>query len=152
LTTNLLLPTPMRCNKDVESVVTAPRLPGRFGQYCKLQKEATAPGLSSAPGSLEPLRLRRRVAIGDYIVIASFRVCHTRDRHGGACDTTSKWSCGRDQRQPTSHGLWLTSSCLPCTTQTGLCPGEALNPMRLARAGQGRWHGLRAACCECLLF
>jgi len=48
-----------------------------------------------------------------------------------------KWSCGRDALQAIPLGLWLTSSCLRCTAETGLCPEEALNPMRLARAGQG---------------
>ena len=82
---------------------TAPRPPGRLDQYCKLQKAATAPGLASAPGSsgatlAQPSQPRSHsgcAAVWLSAIALSERFCHTRDRHGGACDTTPKWSCGR---------------------------------------------------------
>jgi hypothetical protein len=56
-----------------------------------------------------------------------------------------EWSCGRDQRQPTSHGLWLTSSCLPSMHHANrFMPGRSSKPNATGES-RARWHGLRAA-------
>jgi hypothetical protein len=94
---------------------TAPRLPGRLDQYCKLQKAATAPGLASAPGSRRatlayPSQQRSHsgcAAVWLSAIALSERFCHTRDRHGGACDTTPQvelWQGMPDKQHPTACG------------------------------------------------
>ena len=94
---------------------TAPRLPGRLDQYCKLQKAATAPGLASAPGSrgatlAQPSQPRSHsgcAAVWLSAIALSERFCHTRDRHGGACDTTPQvelWQGMPDKQHPTACG------------------------------------------------
>ena len=82
---------------------TAPRLPGRLDQYCKLQKAATAPGLASAPGSRRatlhthlsqgatqaapPCGYRRLLCQSDSATLAIATAAHAIQH--------PKWSCGR---------------------------------------------------------
>ena len=133
-----------QCGVRCRKYGPAPRLPGRLDQYCKLQKAATAPGLASAPGSRRATlhthlsqgatQTAPLVAIDDCFVTAMLP--HSRSPRRRMRYST-KWSRGRDAPPATSLSLWLTSSCLRCTLETGLCPEEALNPMRPWAREQG---------------
>ena len=104
-----------QCGVRCRKYGPAPRLPGRLDQYCKLQKAATAPGLASAPGSrgatlAQPSQPRSHsgcAAVWLSAIALSERFCHTRDRHGGACDTTPQvelWQGMPDKQHPTACG------------------------------------------------
>jgi hypothetical protein len=96
----------------------------------------------SAP---EPLRLRRRVAIGDCFFGFQSESATLAIATAAHAIQHLEWSCGRDQRQPTSHGLWLTSSCLPSMHHANrFMPGRSSKPNATGES-RARWHGLRAA-------
>jgi hypothetical protein len=85
----------------------------------------------------EPLRLRRRVAIGDCFVRAILP--HSRSPRRRMRYNTPSGAVAGDARQATSHGLWLTSSCLAMHHANRFMPGGSSKPNATGESSGLTW-------------